>query len=62
MITDEGQQYPGGPIFGQALIHHIWMESQGRNQWELSYQRNLTALGVAPDFTVEREEFVSKVG
>lgn len=38
------------------------MESQGRNQWELSYQRNLSGLGVAPDFTVEREEFVSKVG
>jgi hypothetical protein len=33
--------YPGGPVFAQALIHHIWMESQGRENWRLSKKRPL---------------------
>lgn len=37
-------QYPGGPVFAQALIHHIWMESVGRDSWRLSKRRPLTAI------------------
>lgn len=36
--------YPGGPVFGQGLIHHIWMESQGRENWALSKTRKLAPL------------------
>ena len=36
--------YPGGPIYAQALIHHIWMEGQGRETWELARRRELTPL------------------
>ncbi|ORY41111.1 hypothetical protein BCR35DRAFT_311378 [Leucosporidium creatinivorum] len=36
--------YPGGPVFAQALIHHIWMESVGRDSWRLTRRRPLTAI------------------
>ncbi|GAA5932462.1 hypothetical protein JCM1841_000589 [Sporobolomyces salmonicolor] len=34
-------QFPGGPVYVQALLHHIWMESQGRESWRLSRRRKL---------------------
>ncbi|KAM0786895.1 hypothetical protein ACM66B_002319 [Microbotryomycetes sp. NB124-2] len=33
--------YPGGPVYAQALLHHIWMESVGRDAWRLSKRRKL---------------------
>lgn len=35
-------QYPGGPVFAQSLIHHIWLESQGRENWSLNQKRPLS--------------------
>lgn len=35
-------QYPGGPAYAQGLIHHIWMESVGRESWALSKARTLS--------------------
>ncbi|GAA5879667.1 hypothetical protein JCM1840_000605 [Sporobolomyces johnsonii] len=34
-------KFPGGPVYVQALLHHIWMESQGRESWRLSRRRKL---------------------
>ncbi|WAQ90718.1 hypothetical protein PtA15_13A117 [Puccinia triticina] len=28
---------PGGVLMNQALLHHVWMESIGRHNWEPSY-------------------------
>ncbi|KAM0746927.1 hypothetical protein T439DRAFT_329199 [Meredithblackwellia eburnea MCA 4105] len=53
--------FPGGPAFVQGLIHHIWMESQGRDQWALTKTRQLSPLGAVP--TQEEEELpVAKKG
>jgi len=37
-------QWPGGPVYAQALIHHIYMEHVGRENWRLSQQRPLAPL------------------
>jgi len=37
-------QWPGGPVYAQALIHHIYMEHVGRESWRLSHQRKLAPL------------------
>jgi hypothetical protein len=40
-----GNQFPGGPVYTQALLHHIWMESQGRDRWQEAKRRRLAAVG-----------------
>lgn len=40
-----GHQFPGGPVYTQALLHHIWMESQGRERWQEAKRRRLAAVG-----------------
>lgn len=37
-------QWPGGPIYVHGLIHHIYMESLGREKWSLAQQRPLSSL------------------
>ncbi|CAH7672410.1 hypothetical protein BY996DRAFT_4600800 [Phakopsora pachyrhizi] len=39
------QQVPGGVLMNQAIIHHIWMESIGRKNWE---PKLLSSLGPLP--------------
>ncbi|GAA5912095.1 uncharacterized protein JCM6883_007109 [Sporobolomyces salmoneus] len=38
-------KYPGGPVYVQALLHHIYLESLGRENWKESHRRNLAPLG-----------------
>lgn len=38
-------QFPGGPVYMQALLHHIWMESQGRDSWRPSKRRPVAPVG-----------------
>ncbi|BGP19478.1 hypothetical protein JCM10213v2_007573 [Rhodosporidiobolus nylandii] len=37
-------KFPGGPVYVQALLHHIWMEAQGRDKWRLTQKRELSPL------------------
>jgi len=37
-------KWPGGPIYVHGLIHHIYMESLGREKWSLAQQRPLSSL------------------
>ncbi|EGF98253.1 uncharacterized protein MELLADRAFT_96041 [Melampsora larici-populina 98AG31] len=39
------QQIPGGVLMNQALLHHVWMESIGRQNWDPSLT---TGLGPLP--------------
>ncbi|GAA6063029.1 hypothetical protein JCM10212_001008 [Sporobolomyces blumeae] len=35
------EKHPGGPVYVQALLHHMYMESVGRDRWRLSHERSL---------------------
>ncbi|GAA5876797.1 hypothetical protein JCM3774_003476 [Rhodotorula dairenensis] len=39
------RKFPGGPVYTQALLHHIWMESQGRDRWHEAKRRRLAPVG-----------------
>ncbi|SCZ97355.1 BZ3500_MvSof-1268-A1-R1_Chr4-2g07159 [Microbotryum saponariae] len=34
-------KYPAGPLYISTLIHHVYMEHVGRENWRLSHQRDL---------------------
>ncbi|BGP57807.1 hypothetical protein JCM8202v2_005454 [Rhodotorula sphaerocarpa] len=39
------KKFPGGPVYMQALLHHVWMESQGRDSWRPSKRRPVAPVG-----------------
>lgn len=45
LTSVHGNQFPGGPVYTQALLHHIWMESQGRDRWQEAKRRRLARVG-----------------
>ncbi|KAI5475512.1 hypothetical protein MNV49_001326 [Pseudohyphozyma bogoriensis] len=53
------EKWPGGPAYVQALIHHIWMEEQGRDKWKLSNVRKLAPLPRKRNETVAQESICS---
>lgn len=38
-------------MYVQALLHHIYMESLGRENWRETHRRALAPLGPAPSLT-----------
>lgn len=48
LIVHPLSQFPGGPVYVQALLHHIYMEAQGRSSWRLSKKRDLSPVGGDP--------------
>lgn len=35
---------PGGVVMGQAMMHHLWMESIGRKNWDEEARRGVGKL------------------